>query len=147
MKKIKLTKKEKERLEAMDYEIAFYEGILKNKPDFVEALSALGDLYTKRGFIEKGLKADVKLSILKPEDPYVFYNLACSYSLLENIDEALSSIKQAIEFGYKDFNFLEQDDDLENLRKDQRFQRYLTRMKNRKDKQQDTDKDDDQHRP
>ena len=147
MKKIKLTKKEKERLEAMDYEIAFYEGILKNKPDFVEALSALGDLYTKRGFIEKGLKADVKLSILKPEDPYVFYNLACSYSLLENVDEALSSIKQAIELGYKDFNFLEQDDDLENLRKDQRFQRYLARMKNRKDKQQDIDKDDDQRRP
>ncbi|MCA9399581.1 MAG: hypothetical protein KC618_07520 [Candidatus Omnitrophica bacterium] len=147
MKKIKLTKKEKERLEAMDYEIAFYEGILKNKPDFIEALSALGDLYTKRGFIEKGLKADVKLSILKPEDPYVFYNLACSYSLLENVDEALSSIKQAIELGYKDFNFLEQDDDLENLRKDQRFQRYLARMKNRKDKQQDIDKDDDQRRP
>ena len=116
----------------MAFEIKFYEGILARQPDFIEALSALGDLYTYGGYFSEGLEIDLKLRRLKPDDPTVLYNLACSYSLMGRIDYALRTIKKAINCGYADFQHLEADEDLNNLRKDTRFKRYFQRVKNKK---------------
>lgn len=122
-----MTKKEK--IDEMDFEMQFYEGLLQKKPDFIAVLSALGDLYTQKGFFEKGLQIDERLSLLRPEDPMVLYNLACSYSLLNDKDRALRVIKKAINCGYDDFHYLEHDKDLKNLLNDSRFQRYFSRIK------------------
>lgn len=124
------------QLENSDFEIQFYKRLLDKKPDFVEALSLLGDLYTKKGFHKEGLEIDKRLARLRPGDPVVFYNLACSYSLSQDIDSALRIIKQAINYGYDEFEHLETDKDLENLRKDKRFQRYFLRQKNKKSNNQ-----------
>ncbi|MBN1869704.1 MAG: hypothetical protein JW847_03905 [Candidatus Omnitrophica bacterium] len=111
------------------FEINFYNGLIRRNPNFVEALVALGDLYTKAGMYQEGLAVDEKLVQLKPEDPIVLYNLACSYSLLNEIDKAFRAFKKAIHCGYYDFEHLEQDSDLSNLRRDRRFQQYLARIK------------------
>ena len=116
----------------MDFELHFFESILKRKPDFIEALIAIGNLYTKRGFFQKGLEIDLKLAQLRPDDPMILYNLACSYSLLNHIDEALSTIKLAVEKGYDDIAYLEWDGDLNNLRQDNRFRQILSIIKNKK---------------
>ncbi|MBF0522165.1 MAG: hypothetical protein HQL24_03805 [Candidatus Omnitrophica bacterium] len=108
-----------------DFEIAFYEGLLKKNPDFVDALIAIGDLYTKKGLYQEGLDVDIKLSSLRPDDAIVFYNLACSYSLLQQIDKSFDAIKNAIELGYEDFDYLLKDEDLKHLREDKRFQEYF----------------------
>jgi len=113
----------------MDFEIHFYERILDRKPDFVQALMALGDLYTKKGRFQEGLTLDRRLSQLRPEDPYVFYNLACSYSLINDIAKAASVMKLAVKNGYRNFVFLENDRDLVNLLKDADFRRYLDEVK------------------
>lgn len=118
--------------EDLNFEIKFYEGLLQKKPDFIEALTLLGDLYTRQGMYQEGLKIDERLAQLLPDDPTVFYNLACSYSLLQEIDKALRSIKRAINCGYYEFDFLERDADLENLRNDPRFKRYFSRLKAQK---------------
>ena len=112
-----------------DFEIKFYEGILKNSPDFIEALIALGDLYTKKGFYKKGLKIDLRLARLRPEDSIVFYNLACDYSLLNQTSKALEVLKKAISLGYDDLNYLKKDKDLENLKRDERFEKFLSLLK------------------
>jgi tetratricopeptide (TPR) repeat protein len=117
--------------EDTDFEIQFYEALLKEKPDFLEALIALGDLYTQKGLHEKGLEIDQRLLQLRPEDPIILYNLACSYSLLNDIEKALSVIKLAIRCGYDDLNHLEQDNDLTNLRSDQRFRDFITGIRNK----------------
>jgi len=121
-----------EEQDDIDFQIAFYEGIIRRRADFVQGLIALGDLYTKKGLYEKGLQIDKKLSQLKPDDPVVLYNLACSYSLLNKIDLALGAIKLAIQCGYDNLSHLEQDRDLENLLKDSRFQKYFTELKEEK---------------
>ena len=113
----------------IDFEIRFYERILERKGDFVQALIALGDLYTKKGLYEKGLTIDRKLLQLRPEDPYVFYNLSCSYSLVNAIDKAASAMKFAIKNGYRNFVYLENDRDLINLLKDPEFRSYLDQVK------------------
>lgn len=125
-----INKMKRDKKDHTDFEIQFYEGVLRKKPDFVEALSALGDLYTRQGRYEKGLEIDEHLLRLRPEDPIVLYNLACSYSLLSDTDRALRTIQQAIDHGYDDFHHLEQDGDLDNLRHDRRFLEYFSRIKN-----------------
>ena len=121
----------KKQIEVQDFEIRFYEGILRRSPCFIEALGALGDLYTRSGSHEQGLRVDERLYQLRPYDPIVLYNLACSYSLLNDRDKAYRAIKQAIHCGYDDLDHLARDSDLANLRGDRRFVRYFERLKNR----------------
>ena len=123
----------KEKEEDLDFEIKFYEGILEKQPDFLEALVALGDLYTKRGLHEKGMEVDRKLSSIKPEDPIVWYNLACSYSLVNRLDDSLDALKTSIHLGYDNFEYLKTDGDLENLRRDNRFLYLMALVKKKKE--------------
>lgn len=113
--------------ENLDFEITFYEKLIQEKKDFVEALIPLGDAYTKRGMFKKGLEVDKKLIKLKPNDENCWYNLACSYSLLENIDKAFGALEKAIRLGYCEFSFMNHDPDLNNLRKDSRYKILIKR--------------------
>jgi tetratricopeptide (TPR) repeat protein len=100
----------------LDVKIDFMEGVVKRDPGYVEALQILGDDYTRRGKFVAGLKVDEQLSQLRPEDPVVQYNLACSYSLTGNFNQAAASLEKAIDLGYRDFKWLGQDPDLAGLR-------------------------------
>jgi tetratricopeptide (TPR) repeat protein len=111
--KKKLTRDEQRDL---DTKIGFMEGVVKRDPGFVEALQILGDDYTRRGKFVAGLKVDEQLSQLRPEDPIVQYNLACSYSLTGNFNQAVATLERAIDLGYRDFKWLGQDPDLADLR-------------------------------
>jgi tetratricopeptide (TPR) repeat protein len=113
------------------FEIQFYEGLLKKNSNFEQALMLLGDLYTKTGRYQEGLAIDQRLLRLRPDDPYVIYNLACSYSLLNRMEEARKMIKLAIDSGYEDLAYLERDPDLSCLLQDQQFQAYLAQQKRR----------------
>ena len=118
--------------EDVDFEIAFYENILKETPNFIEALSAIGDVYTRAGLWQKGLDVDIKLSSLRPDDAIVFYNLACSYALLNQTRAALGALTKAIDYGYDDFEHLKEDTDLDNLLKDEHFQQYIKQLEKKK---------------
>ncbi|MFC1666318.1 tetratricopeptide repeat protein [Candidatus Omnitrophota bacterium] len=110
-----------------DFEVSFYENLLKEKPDYIDALVALGDAYTKAGRYEDGLSIDKRLAKLKPDDTTVHYNLACSYSLLKKPDLCIEVLKKALEFGYCDFVFMEEDPDLEYIRKDERYKDLVSK--------------------
>jgi tetratricopeptide (TPR) repeat protein len=111
--KKKLTREEQREL---DVKIGFMEGVVKRDPKYVEALQILGDDYTQRGKFDAGLKVDEQLSQLRPDDPVVQYNLACSYSLTGNFNQAAAALERAIDTGYRDFKWLGQDPDLADLR-------------------------------
>jgi tetratricopeptide (TPR) repeat protein len=101
----------------LDTKISFFEGLLRRDPGYVEALQILGDLYTQRGLFDHSLKVDERLSILEPGNPLVFYNLACSYSLVGECGRALIALDRALSLGYRDFRWLSRDPDLRELRK------------------------------
>ena len=122
-------KERADNAEDMDFEIRFLEGVVEKSPDFIEALINLGDLYTKRGSFEKGLAVDLKLSSLRPGDPIILYNLACSYSLMNDPERSLEAIQRAVQHGYRDVDFLSQDRDLANLRKFPPFLDFLARIR------------------
>ncbi len=110
----RLTRRETREL---DLKIKFMEGLVRRDPDYVEALQLLGDHYTQRGKFEQGLQVDEQLSRLEPANPLVFYNLACSYSLIDQVDLAATALEKALSLGYRDFTWLAKDPDLRALRK------------------------------
>ena len=118
----------------LDFQIAFFEGILQQEPNLVDVLIPLGDAYTKRGLYEKGLEVDLRLSRLRPGDPSVLYNLACSYSLLKQIEPGLEALEKALSLGYDEFSFLMSDPDLESLRKEPQFKKLVERYRKKRQK-------------
>ena len=101
----------------LDVKISFLEGIVRRDPGFIEALQLLGDCLAQRGRHTESLKVDQRLSELEPDNPMVFYNLACSYALCSELDRAAAALERAINLGYRDFRWLARDPDLRPLRK------------------------------
>ncbi len=112
----------------LEFEISFYEKLLRAYPDFVDVLVPLGDAYSRRGLHEKGLEVDLRLARLRGNDPLTWYNLACSYSLLKRLDEAIDALRRSIELGYGDLRHLQKDPDLVNLRQSQKYRQFLDAM-------------------
>ncbi len=109
----------------LDFEIAFFEPLVQARPHYIEALLALAEAYTRKGFHDEGYELDKRLSRLCPDEPAVHYNLACSCALLGRKDEALQTLKRAIELGYSDFGYMKKDADLKSLHGDPRFHKIF----------------------
>ena len=112
-----------------EFEIEFFESILRKDTNNIEVIEILGELYTRIKRYSEGLKLDRKLVRLKPENPTAHYNLACSYALLERRAEAVRSLKDAIEKGYNDFKWMMQDQDLKGLHIYTKFKQILEKHK------------------
>ncbi len=120
--------KTRRRYRRKDFEIIFYEKLVEKRPNFFQALSCLGEAYTRKGFYKEGLKVDQRLVKLKPEDPIVHYNLACSLSLVGKVDEAMKELKKAVLLGYDDFSYILEDPDLENVRNSSTFEEFFRKL-------------------
>jgi tetratricopeptide (TPR) repeat protein len=107
--------------ELLEFEIAFYEKLVGAYPEFIDALIPLGNAYTRRGLYEKGLDIDLRLTRLRTADSIIWYNLACSYSLLNRVEDAFGALRRAFELGYADMDYLRKDPDLQNLRASTRY--------------------------
>ena len=112
-----------------EFTIWFLEGVIEKYPTYVECLMYLGNAYTATGMYEKGLKTDLKLARLRPKDPLVHYNLACSFSLLRRLNESLESLEKAVDLGYDDLMYLENDSDLDSLRDDEIYKVLINKLK------------------
>ncbi len=102
-------------------EIAFFEKVVENNPSYLQALMSLAESYTAKGRYEKGLEMDKRLAKLRPKDPLIHYNLACSFALTGQKENALRSLQHAVELGYRDFAYLKKDPDLKSLHEDPVF--------------------------
>jgi tetratricopeptide (TPR) repeat protein len=108
-----------------DFEIRICRAVLEADPRNVRALEMLGQALTRVNRHQEALEVDLRVARLRPNDPVAFYNLACSYSNLEDLDGAFTALRQAFDLGYKDYPHLLRDPDLENVRRDRRFKALL----------------------
>jgi len=113
----------------LNVQIEFLEGLLRRDPDYVDALQLLGDHYTQGGRYAEGLKVDERLARLEPNSPLVFYNLACSCSLTDQYDRAVSALERALQLGYRDFKWLARDPDLRKLREHPVYRRIEAKIR------------------
>lgn len=109
-------------------ELDFLEAVAARLPRDTGVLKALGDLYTRVGRYEDGLKVDRRLSALCPTDAQVWYNLGCSLALLQMRDAALQSLRKAVTLGYSDYEWMSRDADLKSLREEKAFKSLIQRL-------------------
>jgi len=119
----------KDKAHDPEFEMRFYESVLRRNPAYTEVVEILGGLYTKHGRIAAGLKMDRKLVKLQPVNATAHYNLACSLALSKRKIDALRSLRHAIELGYRDFDWMQQDPDLEVLKTHPEFLALLEQLK------------------
>ena len=105
-----------------EVEIGFYESLLKRLPADVDTLKLLAEAYTATGRVRDGLEVDFRLRSLCPQDGSIHYNLACSLSLCGQVEEALTTLKEAVKLGYTDWKWIIKDPDLQMVRSDPRFE-------------------------
>ncbi|ACB76071.1 TPR end-of-group domain-containing protein [Opitutus terrae] len=111
-----------------EFEIGFFESVLRRNPTYTDVVELLGGLYTKHGRIADGLKMDRKLVRLMPDNATAHYNLACSLALVKRKAEALRALEKAIELGYSDGDWMQQDPDLDSLKNSPAFKALLAKL-------------------
>jgi predicted Zn-dependent protease len=112
-----------------EFDIRFFESVRRRLPNDATVVELLGGLYTRQGRITDGLKMDRKLVRLQPGNPTAHYNLACSLALTKRKSAALRALQQAVKLGYQDFDWMQQDPDLEALKHHPGFQTLLQTLK------------------
>lgn len=110
---------------ARDFQIGVFEAHMTLHPKDDDVLTALGHLLTKSRRYADGLKADQRLVELLPDEPVAHYNLACSWALTGQSDQALACLRTALDMGYRDVAAIRRDADLRILRDDPRFEALL----------------------
>ena len=111
-----------------EFDIKFFESIHRRDPRYTDVIEILGGLYTKTGRITDGLRMDRKLVRLQPDNATAHYNLACSLALVKRNADALRSLERAVELGYNDAEWMQQDPDLEGLKNSPAFKKLLAQL-------------------
>ena len=110
------------------FEIDFCEGILNRDSENIEVMELLAGFLTKCGRIDEGLKLDRTIVSLKPNCAISHYNLACSLALKEQYDDALQTLRAAIDRGYDDINWMLNDPDLQGLQDNPGFNDLIAKL-------------------
>lgn len=115
-----------------------YEAFAKSHPQIGRAWFNLGFAQIKGEIPAEAASAFRKALDLKYRPPTTMYNLACSFALLDQKDEAFGWLFKAIEAGVDDNgSLIRGDDDLDNLRGDPRYRQAL-----RMARKQETEKEE-----
>ncbi len=94
-------------------------------PEDVRARILLATNYAYFGNKNGAAQQLEKAVAMRPNDPNILYNAACSYGLLEMKVEALAMLKRAAETGFSDMEWVSRDTDLACLRDDPEFERLI----------------------
>ncbi len=99
------------------------EGQIAKVPEDARARSLLSNYYSQIGRRDDAVREMQFAIALRPTDPTMHYNTACTYCALGMKSEALESLKQAWKFGYRDSVWVRRDPDLTSLHGDPEFEK------------------------
>jgi tetratricopeptide (TPR) repeat protein len=100
----------------LDNAIKEYQEALSINPEFAPALNNLALVYVDKGEYDKALSLYMKIIDLHPDYYPAYYNMACMYAIQNKVEESIFWLKKAVKKGFKDWDFLKTDKDLENIR-------------------------------
>ena len=92
--------------------------------DRAALLVLIGNALLTDGAYEQAIAQYRRALEADPENQVAWYNVACALSLLNRIDEAMDALRKAVRFGYDDFEWMDNDADLENVRNDARYPQF-----------------------
>ena len=95
---------------------------LRIDPDDSRALYLGATALLDLGEHDKGLAMVERSLAIDPEDPYIVYGGACFYARLGRMEESLQCFERAVEAGFVQREWIDNDTDLDPIREDDRFQ-------------------------
>lgn len=101
---------------------------LELHPDDSRAVYLKSATLIELGQHEEGIKWANKAFETDPRDPYIVYGVACSYSRVGRIDEAVDFFEKSVLCGFAHKDWIEHDDDLDALREHPRFKAIVEGM-------------------
>lgn len=94
---------------------------LLQNPDDSRARLIYASKLGQAGQKEDALREGQKALVLSPGDPVMLYNAACLYVSLDEPERAIEALTQAVEAGYTNFGWMQNDPDLMSLREHPEF--------------------------
>ena len=125
---LKALGREDEMRAAMRHGLEVAEKHLELNPDDARALYLGAGALVQLGDQDRGLDWTRRAYAIDSEDPGVLYNVACSYSNMGRVDDAIACLEKAVQNGFGHREWFENDSDLDPLRGDERFQALMKRL-------------------
>ena len=114
----------------------------KADPENALAWHLYGYCLHASGELDKAIEIHKKATHYDQYAGISLYNLGCAYSLKKDADKAFEALNKAVEYGFVRDTAFDDDTDLDNIRKDERFEKLMARV-NAKRNSSDDDGDDD----
>ena len=108
-----------------DAAVNAYEALLVEQPDSAASWFGLAYCLHMRGDYEKAIEAHRQSATFEQTRGISLYNLACAYALTGQTDEALDALTASREAGFDLSSAIRTDSDLDSLRGDPRFKKFL----------------------
>jgi adenylate cyclase len=89
---------------------------LLQNPDDARARLIYASKLGSAGRKEEAIREGTKALVLSPGDPVMLYNAACLYVSLGEADRAIDALRQAVDAGYTNLGWMQNDPDLVPLR-------------------------------
>jgi hypothetical protein len=117
-------------LSQSDFEFDFFGEMVRRGTNSIHVLRQHAEILVLRGDRAAALEVETKLAQLLPNDPIVRYNLACGLAVGGQVEESFGPLLESVRLGYRDFELMENDADLDNLRNHDGFLKLLESQKN-----------------
>jgi len=105
----------------LDFEIEFYEAILKRNPEQTEALAALAANLRKKQRYKESLRLEEQRRQLRPHDPRCLVDTARCFARLGQPEWAMKLLEEAAQKRYRGLAQLLREEDFAGLREHPRF--------------------------
>ncbi|MFT7630005.1 MAG: serine/threonine protein kinase/tetratricopeptide (TPR) repeat protein [Mariniblastus sp.] len=110
-----------------------YQALLEFDPKSSDAILHMGYVIHSQGRHEEAYPWHEQATQTKGTAGLGYYNMACVHSLKKEVDQAIKHLELAIENGFAQSDHMKRDSDLDNIRKDDRFQAILKSLKKLKE--------------
>jgi TolB-like protein/Flp pilus assembly protein TadD len=117
-----------EALDAARQGLKLADAHLELNPDDARAWYLSSAALMRLGQREEAMERARRASTIDPEDTAVLYNVGCVYALAGSADEALEHLDRAIQNGFGQREWVENDSDWDALRGEPRFQALLRKL-------------------
>jgi tetratricopeptide (TPR) repeat protein len=108
-------------LEAMNGLLSFMPSYLVQHPDDGRAHMVFAVELAAAGRTDEARREGDRAVELSPGDPLMMYNAACLYAQLSELHKSISTLREAIESGNHNYEWMKRDSDLDPIRDDPEY--------------------------
>jgi tetratricopeptide (TPR) repeat protein len=115
------------RTREYDRAIKEFTTAIEKYPKYVMAYNDRAAAYIRQKKFDAAKDDLTKALAIDPHNPATYYNTAALYALQKQSSASLEYLDKALELGFKDYDLLRADPDLNNIRKTSEFRKILER--------------------